>query len=94
MCMVDPKISVRRDLGALVRRETIAVPYTTMRRFGACGVRLDLSIIPSPLRERVGVRARPGLDPGVKKVSVRSTAGSVRLVNQVGSGAMHFGRQD
>ena len=33
-CMVDPKSSVRRDLGALVRNESIAVPYTRSHRFG------------------------------------------------------------
>ena len=39
-CMVEPKTSVRRDLGALVMNETIAVPYTTQRLCGTCGYRL------------------------------------------------------
>ena len=38
--MVEPNISVRRDRGALVRNETIAVLYTTSRRCGTYGRRL------------------------------------------------------
>ena len=39
-CMVEPNNSVRRDRGALVINETIAIPYTSL---GRCGRRATLS---------------------------------------------------